>query len=426
MPRKKTKATHKNGRTKKGIAYNPNHNTWEYVRSRQPHIDQERLSQNYYFKFDENMTAQTIKGGNGGFDSKRHEKKLFDHYYSEGLEAKNERYIKTGHKERCQDMAKIYTDPKTAPVETIFQVGKFSTEIDPDERKKILFNAWRDYTKELLAEFGDNIKPLDAAWHNDEQVSHIHFRATIGATDKFGHFVPNQSQALEEMGFQRPNPNKPSSRYNNALITFTDHCRERFYYHCERYGIEIDREVTSHSRRQYELEQMRMDKMKEENTKAQEQLETTREKIKHNEELLTISRNKSVNVRKYGTLEPEPEKKSISGKVKEEAKPHRTIVATEDLQELEYQARYNKVQEYKIKTVEEMERALDKDQAIQKLQQQVIDERTRANSLQIDLRKEREAKIKAECFIQEKGLEQAYEQHQIELNQEHTHTHRRR
>jgi hypothetical protein len=64
--------------------------------------------------------------------------------------------------------------------------------------------------------------------------------------------MPNQNQALEAMGFQ-PDPSKPRGRYNNPLVYFTDELRETFYLACERRGVQIDREVTSGSRRQLEL-----------------------------------------------------------------------------------------------------------------------------------------------------------------------------
>ena len=420
------KATMRNGRKRNGgQTYNSNHNTMECVRAKQPHIDQERMRMNYYFKFDEKHNVQTIKGGQGGFDSKKHEKKIYEKLYAEGLEARNQRYIKNRNKKRCREIKDLYADKKTAPLETIFQVGRLSTEMDPKERGSILLRAWRDYTKELMEQFGDYVKMLDSSYHADEQVPHLHSRMTLCAPDEHGYIMPNQGKALELMGFKRPDQAKKQDRHNNPLVAFTNHCRERFYYHCERYGIEIDREVTSHSRRQYEMEQYRMDQMKQENAKAQAELETTREKLKKEEELLTISRKKNVRVREYGTLEPEPEKRSLSGKVKEEAKPHRTIVATEDLEELQRQATYNRVQEYKIKTVEQMERAMSQDQEVQALQQTIVNLERERNQSNIDERKANEKAIKLESFIRSEGLMEEYEQQQIELSQEHSHHHKR-
>ena len=66
--------------------------------------------------------------------------------------------------------------------------------------------------------------------------------------------MPNQSAALEAMGFDGRNPETgKKDRYHNPLVAFTDEVREVFYQACERRGVQIDREVTSGSRRQLEL-----------------------------------------------------------------------------------------------------------------------------------------------------------------------------
>ena len=114
--------------------------------------------------------------------------------------------------------------------------------------------AWGDVLQHLHQQYGANLIPLDAALHRDEINDHIHFRFTLGARDKFGHFMPNQSAALEAMGFDGRNPETgKKDRYHNPLVAFTDEVREVFYQACERRGVQIDREVTSGSRRQLEL-----------------------------------------------------------------------------------------------------------------------------------------------------------------------------
>ena len=108
------------------------------------------------------------------------------------------------------------------------------------------------------------MKFLDAALHMDEKSPHIHSRCTLGAVDKFGHFVPNQNEALKQMGFERPDPSKPLSRYNSPIISFTDEIREIFYKNCEKQGLKIDREVKSASHRQEELLDYKINQMQKE------------------------------------------------------------------------------------------------------------------------------------------------------------------
>ena len=245
-------SVHSGRANSKGVAYNANHNTMEEARSNQPHIDQDRIKLNVYIQYNGDGTQTRHKGGAGGFDSRKHEMDRYKQLYGEGLGARNERYVKSGHKDRAKKMSQVYRDPKTAPMETIFQLGKKGSETDSLTRTKVMAAAWNETLEHLRSKYGENLIPLTSSLHRDEVNDHIHFRFTLGARDKFGHFVPNQNQALEAMGF-KPEPGKARGRYNNPLVAFTDELRETFYRACERRGIEIDREVTSGSRRQLEL-----------------------------------------------------------------------------------------------------------------------------------------------------------------------------
>lgn len=247
-------SVHSGKANRQGVAYNANHNTMEEARSNQPHIDQERIQLNAYNQYMGDGSTKRFQGGKGGFDARKHELQRYKDLYSDGLDARNERYKNSGHKDRCKKMSKVYRDPKTAPTEIIFQLGKKGSETDELKRTKVMAAAWGDVLAHLRTKYGANLFALDAALHRDEVNDHIHFRFTLGARDKFGHMVPNQSAALEAMGFDGRNPKTgKKDRYHNPLVAFTDEVRETFYQACERRGIVIDREVTSGSRRQLEL-----------------------------------------------------------------------------------------------------------------------------------------------------------------------------
>ena len=143
-----TKLTVKNGRkSKDGMAYNANHNTLETTRKQQSHIDQERTAQNIYIQFGRDGAMHFIKGGNGGFDARRHELRRYEQLYGAGLEARNERYKATRHDERCRTIKDLYQDPKTAPMETIFQVGNSKDDMSPEQRTQTLARAWEETAK---------------------------------------------------------------------------------------------------------------------------------------------------------------------------------------------------------------------------------------------------------------------------------------
>ena len=277
MKRKPDKASVHNGRANsKGVAYNPNHNTLEASRIHQPHIDQERIHLNQYLQYMGDGTAIGHRGGGGGYDSRKHELERYRQLYGTGLEARNQRYRASGHRERVKTMSQVYRDPKTAPMETIFQLGNKRSETDEHTRTQVMVGAWGDVLQHLHKQYGANLIPLDASLHREETTDHIHFRFALGATDKFGHFMPNQNQALEAMGFH-PDPSKPRGRYNNPLVSFTDELRETFYLACERRGVEIDREVTSGSRRQLELLDQKRSGLERELAATEQQKQATQE-----------------------------------------------------------------------------------------------------------------------------------------------------
>ena len=255
MKKKLDKASVHNGRANsKGVAYNANHNTLELSRLHQPHIDPDRIHLNRYIQYLDGGAAIAHKGGEGGYDSRKHEVDRYQQLYGEGLDARNQRYRASGHRERVKSVRQVYRDPKTAPMETIFQLGKHGSETDQQTRTQVMAGAWGDVLQHLHQRYGENLIPLSASLHLDEAEPHIHFRVAFGARDKFGHFVPNQSKALEAMGFDGRNPETgKKDRYHNPLVAFTDEVRETFYQACERRGVQIDREVTSGSRRQLEL-----------------------------------------------------------------------------------------------------------------------------------------------------------------------------
>ncbi len=280
MARTKTtdKASVKNGRASRatGAAYNANHNTLEATRINQSHIDQTRMYLNSYIKFEVDGTRTKIRGGQGGFDAKAHELQLYEHYYGDGLEARNQRYISEGHRDRCQTMEELYSNPKTAPLETIFQVGSRQSVMDKRIRTNALARAWSATMAELQNKFGENIVAADCSLHRDEAEDHLHNRMLLMARDKYGHLVPNQTAALKQMGFDRPDPEKPLGRYNNPLISFTDYLRETFYRECERQGVQIDREVENHSKRQVEILEYKCEKFREEMQATEERAKNAR------------------------------------------------------------------------------------------------------------------------------------------------------
>ena len=114
MKKKLDKASVHNGRANsKGVAYNANHNTMELSRLHQPHIDPDRIHLNRYIQYLDGGAAIAHQGGEGGYDSRKHEVDRYKQLYGEGLDARNRRYIASGHRERVKSVRQVYRDPKT-------------------------------------------------------------------------------------------------------------------------------------------------------------------------------------------------------------------------------------------------------------------------------------------------------------------------
>ena len=337
---KMMKATVRNGRaTASGKVYNANHNTRAETRAQERHIDHERTEQNINLQF----TAEGKVRNCGSFDAKAFELSRYEELYGPGQEAKNARYIADGHPERCKSVADIYASRRTAPLETILQIGSRDTDIDPKERKELLMGATVELIDRLQKRWGDNLHITCCSWHNDEAVCHCHLRMTFSHVDRFGFRVPNQSQAFEAMGIQRPDPTAKEGKYNCPLITFSEILRTEFYDLCEKRGIIIDREVKNPSQKhlsvlEYKCQQLEAEAVKQAQAieAAQAEIEEVRAERDTLRDQNSVSRTIQEALQKPDLkIEAEflPEKKSLTGKVVEPEKVKLTRADYEWLRE---------------------------------------------------------------------------------------------
>ena len=337
---KMMKATVRNGRaTASGKVYNANHNTRAETRAQERHIDHERTEQNINLQF----TAEGKVRSCGSFDAKAFELSRYEELYGPGQEAKNARYIADGHPERCKSVADIYASPRTAPLETILQIGSHDTDIAPQERKELLMGATVELIDRLQKRWGDNLHITCCSWHNDEAVCHCHLRMTFSHIDRFGFRVPNQSQAFEAMGIQRPDPTAKEGKYNCPLITFSEILRTEFYDLCEKRGIIIDREVKNPSQKHLSVLEYKCQQLEAEAAKHAQAIEAAQaeiEEVRAERDTLrdqnSVSRTIQEALQKPDLkIEAEflPEKKSLTGKVVEPEKVKLTRADYEWLRE---------------------------------------------------------------------------------------------
>lgn len=220
------RATIHNGRTSNLGAFTPKHNDRNFNINHAEHINPERVKLNRYWNWTGNPET-TFEAAEIAF----YEKHIRQH-----LDAQNARYRAQRHAERAKTMDEYRKSPQTCPEEVILQIGKMGDTIPADMMARIIQEQinWEQKTF-------PGVRVLDVALHMDEQgAPHIHERRAWVYTDKDGNLAISQNKALEQMGIELPNPDKPRGRFNNRKQTFSTRCREHLLQICREHGLEIE------------------------------------------------------------------------------------------------------------------------------------------------------------------------------------------
>lgn len=219
------RATIHNGRTSHLGAFTSKHNDRSFNISHAEHIDPERVKLNRYW----NWTGKEMT-----FEDA--ERTFYEKHIRQHLDAQNARYRAQRHAERVKSMDEYRRSPQTCPEEVILQIGKLGDTIPADMMARIIQEQINWEQQQF-----PGVKVLDVALHMDEQgAPHIHERRAWIYTDKDGNLAISQNKALEQMGVELPNPDKPRGRFNNRKQVFSRMCREHLLQICKEHGLEIE------------------------------------------------------------------------------------------------------------------------------------------------------------------------------------------
>ena len=127
---------------------------------------------------------------------------------------------------------------------------------------------------------------LDWALHLDESTPHIHERHVFDCENKYGEVAPQQEKALEALGFDLPDPDKPLSRRNNRKITFDAACRKMLFEIAKRHGLELEEEAEYGNRKYLEKQDFILAKQKEQLAAQQNKLDELTLKVNDMETLI--------------------------------------------------------------------------------------------------------------------------------------------
>ena len=278
------KLTRHNGRAGKHGTYNPKHNDRNFDLTNSEHIDPERAKGNIYWDcfhgFRSTIVPQDPDDLAGTFSDV--ERQFYETHYTAFIENQNERNAKIRHTERNRSIPDLLSSRKTCPEETIYQLGTK----DDHASGEVLLAVVTEFIEEFKARFGDHVHVLDWALHLDESTPHIHERHVFDCENKYGEIAPQQEKALEALGFELPDPDKPLSRRNNRKITFDAACRKMLFEIAKRHGLELEEEAEYGSRKYLEKQDFIIAKQKEQLAAQQSKLDELTLKVSDMETLL--------------------------------------------------------------------------------------------------------------------------------------------
>ena len=278
------KLTRHNGRAGKHGTYNPKHNDRNFDLTNSEHIDPERAKGNIYWDcfhgFRSTIAPQDPDDLARTFSEV--ERQFYESRYSNFVESQNERNAKIRHTERNRSIPDLLSSRKTCPEETIYQLGTKDDHISGE----VLLAVVTEFIEEFKAKFGEHVHMLDWALHLDESTPHIHERHVFDCENRYGEVAPQQEKALEALGFDLPDPDKPLSRRNNRKITFDAACRKMLFEIAKRHGLDLEEEAEYGNRKYLEKQDFILAKQKEQLFAQQNRLDELTLKVNDMETLL--------------------------------------------------------------------------------------------------------------------------------------------
>ena len=278
------KLTRHTGRAGAHGTYNPKHNDRSFNLANSEHIDPERAKGNIYWDcfYGFRSVLAPPDPDNLAATFSDVERQFYETHYTAFIESQNERNAKIRHPERNRSIPDLLSSRKTCPEETIYQLGTLDEHASAED----LLNIVTEFIEEFKAKYGEHVHVLDWALHLDESTPHIHERHVFDCENKYGEVAPQQEKALEALGFELPDPDKPLSRRNNRKITFDAACRKMLFEIAKRHGLDLEEEAEYGNRKYLKKQDFILAKQKEQLAAQQNKLDELTLKVNDMETLI--------------------------------------------------------------------------------------------------------------------------------------------
>jgi hypothetical protein len=269
MAKGKLRATRHNGRAGKNGIFKAGHNDRSFNIENADHIDEDRSKFNFYWDCYQGLNAVDANGTRPQFQYNFEQVELmfYREKFGDSIDAQNERHTKSRHTERIRGTKDIYENGKTCPEETVYQLGTKDGSADP----ALFVTVVTELFEEIQKRFGSNVQILDWALHMDEETPHIHERHVFYADDGYGMLFPKQEKACEELGFERPDPERKQGKNNNRKMSYDEEIRKIYIQIAEKHGIVIEK-VPLDGKKHLEKNDFILARQKEEIAKKQAKL----------------------------------------------------------------------------------------------------------------------------------------------------------
>lgn len=291
-----------NGRSGKHGIYNPKHNDRRFDVQHSEHIDPERKKENLYWDCYHGISKD---GKLAEMTFEQVEEKFYEEIFADFIKGQNARNVKNRHPERNRTAKDLLNDKRTCLEETIYQIGNIDSSVEYFDLYCIC-QEFFDFVERL---FGKNVKIIDWALHVDEGTPHIHERHVFVWENQYGEVCPKQEKALEEIGFELPDPSKKQGKNNNRKMVFDDYMRHHFIMKCHKFGIEVESEAIYGGRQYLEKQDYIIQKQQEKIAEKELKIKELEEKILDSETL----------IREVSVVAYEKAVEVVSDKVREEA-----------------------------------------------------------------------------------------------------------
>ena len=292
------KLTRHNGRAGKNGVYNPKHNDRSFDIANSEHIDEERAKLNLYWDcyngFRNFKNPEKENELSATFEDV--EQLFYRQRYHDFVTGQNERNVKNRHPERNKETGDLLKSKKTCPEETVYQIGTLDNHVPPE----LLIEIVTEFMEIANERFGSHVHILNWALHLDESTPHIHERHVFDCENQYGEIAPQQEKALEALGFELPEPEKPVGRKNNRKMTFDSACRVLLFDVAKKHGLQLEEEPEYGGRAYLEKQDYILFKQKEQLAAQEQKLEELTMKIEDVEalvdEVADIAYDKAVEV----------------------------------------------------------------------------------------------------------------------------------